>query len=111
MLMTLRPTPLRSFRLFFTLVIFISAITSGYGQQPDARQFNGLKWRLIGPFRAGRVTAVAGVSGDANTYYFGTPGGGVWKTVDAGQTFQPIFDKERVDSIGALAVAPSDPKV
>src|SRR2546423_10744608 len=46
----------------------------------DAKLFGPLHWRLIGPYRAGRVTSVAGVSGDANTYYFGTPGGGVWKT-------------------------------
>ena len=80
-------------------------------EQPDAKLFSGMKWRLIGPFRAGRVTVVAGVPGDQNTYYFGTPGGGVWKTVDGGQVWHPIFDKVHVASIGALAVAPSDPHV
>jgi photosystem II stability/assembly factor-like uncharacterized protein len=57
------------------------------------------------------VTAVTGVPGDPNVYYFGTPGGGVWKTSDGGQVWQPIFDQERVASIGALAVAPSDSRV
>ena len=59
-----------------------------------------MRWRLIGPFRAGRVTVVAGAA-DPNIYYFGTPGGGVWKTTDGGQVWRPIFDKERVASIGA----------
>src|SRR5258707_9791953 len=95
------------FVLFFLFTLFSSVLA----QQPDAGQFSGLKWRLIGPFRAGRVTAVAGVPGDPNTYYFGTPGGGVWKTNDAGQVWQPIFDKEHISSIGALAVAPSNPKI
>jgi photosystem II stability/assembly factor-like uncharacterized protein len=57
------------------------------------------------------VTAVAGIPGDPNTYYFGTPGGGVWKTTNAGQVWRPIFDSVHVASIGALAVAPSDPHV
>lgn len=80
-------------------------------QQPDAKQFSALQWRLIGPFRAGRVTSVAGVPGDPTTFYFGTPGGGVWKTTDGGRVWRPIFDKERVASIGAVAVAPSDPRI
>ncbi len=98
-------------RALLTLFIAITPLLCGVAQEPDSRQFAGLKWRLIGPFRAGRVTAVAGVPGDPNTYYFGTPGGGVWKTNDGGQVWQPIFDKERVASIGALAVAPSNPKI
>ncbi len=80
-------------------------------QQPDAALFTGMKWRLIGPFRGGRVTAVAGVGGDPNTYYFGTPGGGIWKTTDGGRVWRPIFDSVPVPSIGALAVAPSDSRI
>jgi photosystem II stability/assembly factor-like uncharacterized protein len=71
---------------------------------------NGLKWRLIGPFRGGRAVAVAGVPGDSTTFYFGAVNGGVWKTSDAGTVWTPIFDQQPVGSIGALAVAPSDPK-
>jgi photosystem II stability/assembly factor-like uncharacterized protein len=71
---------------------------------------NGLKWRLIGPFRGGRVVAVAGVPGDSATFYFGSVDGGIWKTTDAGVVWTPIFDGQPVASIGALAVAPSDPK-
>ena len=72
---------------------------------------NGLKWRLIGPFRGGRAVAVAGVPGDRTTFYFGSVDGGIWKTTDAGVVWKPIFDGQPVASIGALAVAPSDPKV
>jgi photosystem II stability/assembly factor-like uncharacterized protein len=70
-----------------------------------------LKWRLIGPFRAGRVSAGAVDPSDPNTYYFGSPGGGVWKTTNAGQTWNPLFDHTGVASVGALAVARSNPKV
>jgi photosystem II stability/assembly factor-like uncharacterized protein len=72
--------------------------------------FSGLHWRLIGPFRSGRVSAGA-IDPDPNTYYIGTPQGGVWKTTDAGQVWKPIFDAERVASIGALAVSPSSPNI
>ena len=69
-----------------------------------------MRWRLIGPHRAGRVTAVAGIAGQPNEYYFGTPGGGVWKTTDGGRVWKPIFDDAHVASIGAIAVAPSQPR-
>jgi len=72
---------------------------------------NGLKWRLIGPFRGGRAVAAAGVPGDSTTFYFGSVNGGIWKTTDAGVVWTPIFDGQPVASIGALAVAPSDPKI
>jgi photosystem II stability/assembly factor-like uncharacterized protein len=70
-----------------------------------------LTWRLIGPFRGGRVLAVSGVPGEAEHFYFGAVNGGVWETRDAGRTWQPIFDSQPVGSIGALAIAPSNPSV
>ncbi|HYK82096.1 MAG TPA: hypothetical protein VEU55_03050 [Gemmatimonadales bacterium] len=70
-----------------------------------------LRWRLIGPFRGGRAVAVAGIPGDPTTFYFGAVAGGVWKTVNAGLTWEPLFDHEPTGSIGALAVAASDPNV
>ena len=73
--------------------------------------FKGLTWRLVGPFRGGRVLAVSGVVGEPNTYYFGGVGGGVWKTTDGGLTWTPMSDKERFSSVGAIAVAESDPNV
>ena len=73
--------------------------------------FNALRWRNIGPFRGGRVDAVAGVAGDPTTFYFGSVGGGVWKTTNAGITWNPIFDGQPVASIGAIAIAPSNANV
>jgi photosystem II stability/assembly factor-like uncharacterized protein len=102
------------------LATALAILASGFGTATPAQQssqpidpslYSGMRWRLIGPHRAGRVTAVAGIPGDPSTYYMGTPGGGVWKTTDAGEVWFPIFDQERVASIGALAVAPSDSKI
>jgi photosystem II stability/assembly factor-like uncharacterized protein len=71
---------------------------------------SALHWRMIGPFRGGRDVAVAGVPSEPSTFYFGAVGGGVWRTIDAGVTWTPIMDSQPVASIGAIAVAPSDPK-
>ena len=70
-----------------------------------------MQWRQIGPFRGGRVLAVSGVAGDPETYYFGAVAGGVWKTTNGGWTWAPIADKTSIMSVGAMAVAPSDPNV
>jgi photosystem II stability/assembly factor-like uncharacterized protein len=75
----------------------------------DPALYAGLRWRNIGPFRGGRAVAVAGVSGDPRTFYLGAVGGGVWKTGNAGRTWSPVMDDQPVASIGAIAVAPSDP--
>jgi len=97
---------------FSRVVAFLLALaTCAMAQQFDAKLYSGMQWRLIGPFRAGRVTAVAGIPGDITTYYMGTPGGGVWKTTDGGVIWKPIFDDAHVASIGALALAPSDPNI
>src|SRR5580700_3804957 len=84
---------------------------SAVAQSVPPQLVSGLKWRMIGPFRGGRVVAVAGVPGDNTTFYFGSVNGGIWKTIDAGVVWTPIFDGQPVGSIGALAVAHSDPKV
>src|ERR1700742_2340010 len=72
--------------------------------------FGSLHWRLIGPFRGGRALAVTGVPGEPNHFYFGAVDGGIWESDDAGRTWTPIFDDQRIASIGAIAVAPSEPK-
>jgi photosystem II stability/assembly factor-like uncharacterized protein len=82
-----------------------------YAQQYDPSLFAGLRWRMIGPFRGGRAVTVSGVIGQPNVFYFGAVCGGVWKTTNAGRTWAPIFDSQPVASIGAVAVAPSDPNV
>jgi len=102
-----------SFALRSSLMALACAFSSGclYAQSLPPSLYSGLQWRLIGPFRAGRVVAVSGVPGSGRDFFFGGVDGGVWKTTDAGTVWQPIFDHEPVASIGALAVASSDPKV
>src|SRR3954470_11055152 len=68
-----------------------------------------LKFRYMGPAAAGRIASVAGVPGDPSVYYVGSASGGVWKSIDGGQSFVPIFDDQPVAAIGSIAVAPSDP--
>src|SRR5438477_8800856 len=75
----------------------------------DPSLYSGLRWRMLGPFRGGRVDAVSGVPGRPHEFYFGSVNGGVWKTTDAGRTWLPIFDSQPIASIGALAVSPSSP--
>ena len=78
----------------------------------DQRQLVGLQWRCIGPYRGGRVVAVTGVKGKRNVYYFGGTGGGVWKSVDSGNSWTNVTDGQiGTGSVGAVAVAPSDPSV
>src|SRR5258708_27515419 len=75
-------------------------------------RFGGMRFRSIGPYRGGRVCAVTGVRGQPATFYAGSTGGGVWKTSDGGTTWEPISDRDfTTGSIGAVAVAPSDPNV
>jgi photosystem II stability/assembly factor-like uncharacterized protein len=78
-------------------------------------QFSALHWRLVGPFRGGWATAVSGIPGNATTFYFGGADGGVWRTMDAGVTWRPLFNqpggRQGSASIGALAVAASNPEV
>src|SRR5215472_507930 len=97
-------------------VVFLSVGTShAVAQQQaglqayDPSLYSGLRWRMVGPFRGGRVNAVTGVPGQPSTFYFGSVGGGVWKSTNSGRTWAPIFDSQPIASIGAIAVAPSSP--
>ena len=80
-------------------------------QQYDEKLFDGMKYRLIGPYRGGRSITAVGVPSEPNTYYFGAVSGGVWKTTNGGMTWTPLFDKQAVSSIGSVAVADSDPNI
>jgi len=95
-------------------VLCVSTFVTGVSSQAgaiDPSLYGGLKWRMVGPFRAGRVNAVTGVAGQPSTFYFGSVGGGVWRSTNAGRTWNPIFDSQNVASIGAIAVAPSNPQI
>ncbi len=95
--------------LFAGVVLFPAVV---WADTIDEKLFSGLEYRLIGPWRGGRVTAVHGVPGDQQIYYMGAAGGGVWKSKNAGATWDNISDGQiPVGTIGAIAVAPSDPNV
>ena len=80
-------------------------------QQIPESTYQELHWRMIGPFRGGRTRAATGVPSQPNVFYMGQVNGGVWKSDDYGRTWNPIFDHESTQSIGAIAVAPSDPNI
>src|SRR6266516_715131 len=101
---------IRSASLLGSFAIALVVAVPAPSQTVPPGTYGALRWRLIGPHRGGRVVAVAGVPGDSTTFYFGAVDGGVWKTTDAGVVWTPVFDSQPVASIGALAVAPSDPK-
>ncbi|MBM3305316.1 MAG: glycosyl hydrolase, partial [Candidatus Aminicenantes bacterium] len=89
-----------------------AAPASALAPAVDPALYSALEWRLIGPFRGGRVTAVDGIPADRLTYYFGATGGGVWKTDDGGLSWRPISDGFfKTGSVGAIAVAAADPNV
>ena len=99
-------------------VVLSICLAAGSGLVPGARaqvvdpaMLRMMRWRNVGPFRGGRTRAVCGVAGEPNVFYIGAVNGGVWKTDDYGRTWNPIFDKESSSSIGAIAVAPSDPNI
>ena len=92
-------------------LLSLPAAVTVSAQQYNENLFKGMKWRSIGPFRGGRVLAVTGVPGDPYTFYFGGVAGGVWQTTDGGTKWTPLFDKEHISSIGAIAVSESNPAV
>src|SRR5689334_12811179 len=100
-------------RLFFALLCLLLCSlskTDVSAQRPGSDLFQGMKWRMIGPFRGGRTVGATGVPGQPNVFYIGVNNGGVWKTTDYGLTSKPIFDDQPTGSIGAIAVAPSNPE-
>jgi photosystem II stability/assembly factor-like uncharacterized protein len=107
---SIRKTPRGALALCaLALAPFLAAPAAS--QQYDAKLLEGMKYRLIGPFRGGRALTAVGVIGQPNTYYFGAVSGGIWKTTNGGLTWTPVFDDKPVSSIGSIAVAESDPNV
>jgi photosystem II stability/assembly factor-like uncharacterized protein len=86
-------------------------LTTAVSAQVDPLRFAEMRWRMIGPFRGGRTVAAVGIPSQPNVFYIGVNNGGVWKTTDAGRTWVPIFDDQPSGSIGAIAIAPSDPNI
>jgi photosystem II stability/assembly factor-like uncharacterized protein len=117
----------RGFRRSLTSVLLLLLAASAFAAPPtkkaapapqppgdglqDLPELKALKYRLVGPAWGGRASRVAGVPGNPLVYYLATASGGVWKSVDGGVSWAPIFDDQPVSSIGSLAVAPSDPNV
>ena len=104
---------LRCFKLtaLVCLAVIASSFAPARAQQYDSRLYSEMRWRCIGPFRAGRTVAISGVPQQPSVFYMAAVNGGVWKTTDFGNTWFPIFDEESSGSVGALAVAPSDPNI
>jgi len=92
------------------LAVSAAAIPSS-AQQYDQKLFSEMRWRCIGPFRGGRTVAITGVPHQPNLFYIAAVNGGVWRTTDTGNTWEPIFDDQDTGSVGAIAVAPSDPNI
>jgi photosystem II stability/assembly factor-like uncharacterized protein len=94
------------------LVLAATPYAQRFGGRPDPDQPPPpLHFQYMGPASAGRISAVAGVAGNTNIYYAGAASGGIWKTTDGGKTFEPVFDDQPVQAIGALAVSRSNPDV
>src|SRR5262245_27172869 len=91
--------------------VSLGSLAAQQGRRVDASVYSGLRWRMIGPFRGGRVNGVSGVPGQPNVFYLGSVGGGVWKTMNAGRTWAPIFDSQPIASIGAIGVSASNPNI
>ncbi|MEQ1605663.1 MAG: glycoside hydrolase [Pyrinomonadaceae bacterium] len=94
-----------TFLVLLTVPSFLSA------QAVDSSLYQSMKWRMIGPFRAGRTVGAVGIPSQPNVFFIGVNNGGVWKTTDAGRTWKPIFDDQPTGSIGDIAIAPSNPSV
>ena len=96
-------------RISSVILGFAAVWSTAMAQSPDVR--SALRWRSIGPARAGRARASSGASGHPTVLYIGFDNGGLWRSSDYGSNWEPLFDREATGSIGAIAVAPSNPNI
>ncbi len=97
-----------------SVALTLTALTAPFladAQSSDPAHFSHLRWRMIGPHRGGRTVGAVGIPDQPNVFYIGVNNGGVWRTSDFGRTWKPIFDDQSSGSVGALAVAPSNPDI
>src|SRR6185437_8027446 len=106
----IRALVLRTPKLLLACSVVACFCATAYAQVPE-NLYQDMHWRMIGPFRGGRTRAASGVATQPNVFYIGAVDGGVWHSNDYGRTWRPIFDSQNTQSIGAIAVAPSDPNV
>lgn len=101
----------RFLAILLTLVVVSVSGKGSFAEQYDETLFQEMQWRMIGPFRGGRTKAAVGIPERANVFYIGVVNGGVFETTDFGRTWSPIFDSEPTGSVGAIAIAPSNPDI
>lgn len=97
--------------LILTTGAMLAAMPQATGKEKPGKELGALEYRPVGPNIAGRATRVAGVPGDPDTYYVAYAQGGIWKSINGGRTWKPVFDEQSTNSIGSIAIAPSDPNV